>query len=764
MDRKRDWKYWTSLVFIFLAIVVNVLLLGFNILLPLRVCGYHLPALFAIDDGHALQIQAILYTSSNSWWVPIGNPILSLLFLVVFVRIGLVISGPATYLAAKLFRLSDEKTEALLDDCGERSWAKMGPLNRQLKSLGVSAPRRFFRVYGLSAELWFFVLNFVFFFIRYWSMLFDWRSGGLDLEQMPLWGWPLLFWNAVAVCAVAAVTTGIFFTAIEAVIKVAYVRVGIDVWNSYVDEVTLTFVTLLILRGLGLGGLGMFFITLNLALPFALSKWAHIQWRALAAGKEAEQSRWVLAQAVAGLAAMIILPWLLLWLAGGEVPDVPYARDVWRYPADTVEQVLLEHDRGPSPDRWEGVWDTNHGRVILCEDPYPVFYREGRDLTRHGKYQFVRGYHHLPGSEEAWGILNLSHNTYDPAGGRGSQAMEHSGQVLLELALDGRSFTGRYQPVWGSWQEFHGTRVIPPDRAFGPPNANGFVLQPGQPVKVQPRLNRNRRVDAVVVKDRPRGGADVRYSDGTEERVWNRRKVLIDPAGAQPAALSTPPDPSDWVTPTANMKLDRNQVAIFESSGKWYPCRITYSSDDESTYQITVDYFDKGMDYFEMGVDCAPWAPGERYGVLPERLRIRRGAAIALAGQNDDATEPSANEKDTADGMRTWTDSSGKHRTRAKLFSHDSENVQLLKDGGEKVSIPLARLSEADREYLAQLDQSKQSDAFRQGDKVEVLWKSTWYAATVLQVDRERFFIRYVGYSDDWDEWVGPERIRKLTR
>lgn len=42
----------------------------------------------------------------------------------------------------------------------------------------------------------------------------------------------------------------------------------------------------------------------------------------------------------------------------------------------------------------------------------------------------------------------------------------------------------------------------------------------------------------------------------------------------------------------------------------------------------------------------------------------------------------------------------------------------------------------------------------------EVEWKGQWYPAEVLKKDGERYFIRYLGYDDTWNEWVGKERVR----
>jgi len=51
--------------------------------------------------------------------------------------------------------------------------------------------------------------------------------------------------------------------------------------------------------------------------------------------------------------------------------------------------------------------------------------------------------------------------------------------------------------------------------------------------------------------------------------------------------------------------------------------------------------------------------------------------------------------------------------------------------------------------------------AFKSGDKAEVEWDGTWYPATVKEAKDGMFFISYEGYESSWDEWVGPDRIRK---
>jgi hypothetical protein len=50
---------------------------------------------------------------------------------------------------------------------------------------------------------------------------------------------------------------------------------------------------------------------------------------------------------------------------------------------------------------------------------------------------------------------------------------------------------------------------------------------------------------------------------------------------------------------------------------------------------------------------------------------------------------------------------------------------------------------------------------FSTGASVSVLWKGTWYPASVIKVlGGGRYRIHYDGYDNSWDENVGPSRIR----
>lgn len=50
--------------------------------------------------------------------------------------------------------------------------------------------------------------------------------------------------------------------------------------------------------------------------------------------------------------------------------------------------------------------------------------------------------------------------------------------------------------------------------------------------------------------------------------------------------------------------------------------------------------------------------------------------------------------------------------------------------------------------------------SYEVGQKVEVEWHGTWYPAVVIEAGQGQWKIHYDGYGDDWDEWVGPDRIK----
>lgn len=63
----------------------------------------------------------------------------------------------------------------------------------------------------------------------------------------------------------------------------------------------------------------------------------------------------------------------------------------------------------------------------------------------------------------------------------------------------------------------------------------------------------------------------------------------------------------------------------------------------------------------------------------------------------------------------------------------------------------------------AQSPAAAQAPTLKPGDKVEVLWLGSWYAARVKEVRDGRYYVGYDGYASSWDEWVTPSRIRAVA-
>jgi hypothetical protein len=66
----------------------------------------------------------------------------------------------------------------------------------------------------------------------------------------------------------------------------------------------------------------------------------------------------------------------------------------------------------------------------------------------------------------------------------------------------------------------------------------------------------------------------------------------------------------------------------------------------------------------------------------------------------------------TTDGMRVWTDSTGKYRINARLVSVSATSVRLLKDTGKYTTVPKTRLSAGDLAFVRGLSAASVAGKF----------------------------------------------------
>jgi len=159
-----------------------------------------------------------------------------------------------------------------------------------------------------------------------------------------------------------------------------------------------------------------------------------------------------------------------------------------------------------------------------------------------------------------------------------------------------------------------------------------------------------------------------------------------------------------------------------------------------------------------------------RRGSMPPLAWAEKESSLPQESSSaaDSAAEPaSASSPASKSELRTWSDASGRFTIEAEFKSQEGSRVRLEKADGGEVVISLSQLSPADRAYLTQhkgvpgeTTGPSSSAAFGVRDRVEVESQSIWHPAIVLKVDGNRYFVHYENFSDHWDEWVGPDRIR----
>jgi len=96
----------------------------------------------------------------------------------------------------------------------------------------------------------------------------------------------------------------------------------------------------------------------------------------------------------------------------------------------------------------------------------------------------------------------------------------------------------------------------------------------------------------------------------------------------------------------------------------------------------------------------------------PDTLRLisRKGPSTPKDKEPDEKKKSA--QTDSEYPLRTWTDSTRKYKTEARFVALDGGKVRLRKADGSTISLPLERLSEADRKYVEQLTQESSGDPF----------------------------------------------------
>jgi hypothetical protein len=148
-------------------------------------------------------------------------------------------------------------------------------------------------------------------------------------------------------------------------------------------------------------------------------------------------------------------------------------------------------------------------------------------------------------------------------------------------------------------------------------------------------------------------------------------------------------------------------------------------------------------------------------GALVVEAKRRRTAIsygiIAAAHYNSFSTGRWTFTECLLDGLRgeAAVDSGGDgHVTFAKLARYTQAEMAFLED---QVSV-YTTTNQFDSNLV--LARAAQKASPLVGRHVEVKWQGNWYRAKIEAVQGKQYKIHYNHHTRDWDEWVGPDRIR----
>jgi hypothetical protein len=134
-------------------------------------------------------------------------------------------------------------------------------------------------------------------------------------------------------------------------------------------------------------------------------------------------------------------------------------------------------------------------------------------------------------------------------------------------------------------------------------------------------------------------------------------------------SIAVPPD-SELVSKNADLKPGTKLQACY--AGKWNPITFLSANSDGT---LIVRWDDYGPSF-----DCS---------MVRSELIIKK----AVAKEAIPSSPPIAE-------MRTFTDTTGKFKVKARIVKQSGTQVTLLTEQGKEVTLPLSKLSASDRDFL----------------------------------------------------------------
>ena len=171
---------------------------------------------------------------------------------------------------------------------------------------------------------------------------------------------------------------------------------------------------------------------------------------------------------------------------------------------------------------------------------------------------------------------------------------------------------------------------------------------------------------------------------------WMRLCLAVSFLAVFAALLSAPAGAEEWKPLTPNVTLKKGDRVRINHHGEWV----------EGTVAEPTDRWGRTKVEFPDPRTKRPrsWSYSPHQIQIPAKRRSRSGAAAsggAASGGTGNPFQP-------VDAFRQWTDDTGKFSIEAKLVEVQGANALLEKRDGGRMTVPIARLCESDRKYLAE--------------------------------------------------------------
>lgn len=168
-----------------------------------------------------------------------------------------------------------------------------------------------------------------------------------------------------------------------------------------------------------------------------------------------------------------------------------------------------------------------------------------------------------------------------------------------------------------------------------------------------------------------------------------RQKAEVNRAYDGPGFVKEPGRPLGPDTP-----LFPGQIVAARDTGAWYPAEVL---DAPPGGEVEVQ--------FRRGLRSQKKLPRANLQLAPPAVEQPNLTPEQVAAIENPAPEPSAATSDALRGLRTWTDDTGQFAIEAVFVGFADDKIRLRRQDGREVSVPIERLSTADREAAEKLRQ-----------------------------------------------------------